>query len=294
MGFPEAPLKTFLLTSAALVCFAFNSILCRLALGAGQIDAAGFTLIRIASAAAVLSLIILLTNGGSKGTITERLRRGNLFSAFFLFAYAICFSFAYLGLTTATGALILFGCVQATMLIYGLVNGERPGMLEWIGLAVALGGLVYLVFPGLESPPLISSLLMAAAGIAWGFYTLRGKGSSDPVAQTAGNFILAVPFVVLASIPFTGGLFVTPYGVLWAVLSGAVASGIGYSIWYAALRGHTSSSAAIVQLSVPVIAAVGGLLLLSEVLTLRLVIASVLILGGIWLAFRGKNRKKTR
>lgn len=240
----------------------------------------------------MLSLIILLTAGGSKGTRADRFRRGNFFSAFFLFAYAICFSFAYLGLTTATGALILFGCVQATMLIYGLLSGERPGVLEWIGLAVALAGLVYLVFPGLESPPLVSSLLMAAAGIAWGFYTLRGKGSADPVAQTAGNFLLAVPFVLLASIPFATGFFFTGYGVLWAVLSGAVASGIGYSIWYAALRGHTSSSAAIVQLSVPVIAAAGGLILLSEALTPRLVIASALILGGIWLALIRKKKKQ--
>lgn len=248
-------------------------------------------MIRLVSAAAVLSLIILFTAGSSRGTRRERFGRGNLISAFFLFAYAICFSFAYLGLTTATGALILFGCVQATMLIYGLIAGERPGVLEWSGLAVALGGLVYLVFPGLESPPLFSSLLMAAAGVAWGFYTLRGKGSSDPVAQTAGNFILAVPFVLVASFPFVGGIFVTPYGALWAVLSGAVASGIGYSIWYAALRGHTSSSAAVVQLSVPVIAAAGGLILLNESLTARLVIASVLILGGIWLALRGKKKK---
>ncbi|HUF03790.1 MAG TPA: DMT family transporter [Aridibacter sp.] len=248
-------------------------------------------MIRIASAAAVLSAIILLTRSRDRGGLRGRFTRGNVLSAFFLFGYAICFSFAYLGLTTATGALILFGCVQATMLIYGLAKGERPGALEWIGLAVALGGLVYLVFPGLESPSLISTLLMAAAGIAWGFYTLRGKGSSDPVAQTAGNFILAVPFVLLASVPFVGGFFFTSYGVLWAVLSGAVASGIGYSVWYAALRGHTSSSAAVVQLSVPVIAAAGGLVLLNESLSVRLAIASVLILGGIWLAVKGKSKK---
>ncbi len=285
-------MRTILLTTAALICFAFNSILCRLALGAGSIDAAAFTSIRILSAASVLTLILLIAGSREGAGFAQRVKRGNLLSSFLLFAYAITFSFAYLGLTTATGALILFGCVQATMLIVGLIRGERPGILEWAGLAVALGGLVYLVFPGLESPPLFSSLLMAAAGIAWGFYTLRGKGSSDPVAQTAGNFLFAVPMVIVASLPFAVSISISFRGAVLAGLSGAVASGIGYSIWYAALRGHTSSSAAIVQLSVPVIAAAGGLAFLGESLTVRLMIASVLILGGIWLAVKGSARVK--
>ncbi len=176
------------------------------------------------------------------------------------------------------------------MLIYGLVSGERPGALEWWGLVIALGGLVYLVFPGLESPPLLGSFLMAVAGIAWGFYTLRGKGSSDPIGQTAGNFLIAVPFGIAAAIPFLSSVSISYEGAFWAILSGAIASGIGYSIWYAALRGHTSSSAAIVQLSVPVIAAIGGLVLVAEAITLRLIIASALVLGGIGLALCGKRK----
>ena len=283
-------MKITLLTIAALTGFAFNSILCRLALGSGSIDAPNFTLIRILSAAIVLSLLLVTTTKRSK--LSERRGKGNFLSATFLFAYAITFSFAYLGLTTATGALILFACVQATMLIFGLVKGERPGPLEWVGLVVALGGLVYLVFPGLQSPPLASSLLMGAAGVAWGAYTLRGRGTKDPLAETTGNFVFAVPMVILATLPFVTTSFVTPKGALLAALSGAVASGIGYSIWYAALRGHTSSSAAIVQLSVPVIAAAGGLFLLGETLSVRLVVASVLILGGIWLAVVGRKKIK--
>lgn len=288
MASHEAPLKIFLLTVAALVCFAFNSILCRMALGGGHIDAASFTLIRVVSAALTLSLILAFTSGKSR--LFERQKKGSIISAFFLFAYAAAFSFAYLGLTTGTGALILFGCVQATMLVYGLVKGERPGALEWTGLFAALGGLVYLVFPGLESPPLASSLLMGAAGVAWGFYTLRGKATEDPVAVTSGNFVFAVPMAIIATLPFLATEFITVRGVLLATASGAVASGIGYSIWYAALRGHSSSSAAIVQLSVPVIAAFGGVLLIGEAVTLRLAIASALILGGIWLAIRGRIR----
>jgi len=221
-------------------------------------------------------------------------KKGSRLSALFLFAYAITFSFAYLDLTTATGALILFGCVQATMLISGLVAGERPGPLEWTGLAVSLGGLVYLVFPGLESPPLSGSLLMAAAGVAWGLYTLRGKGSEDPVAETAGNFRYAFDLALIAAVPFAASLSISFTGALLAATSGAVASGIGYSIWYAALRGHTSASAAIVQLSVPAIAAFGGLVLVGETLTARLLIASFFILGGIWLALKGRSGFRIR
>ena len=219
----------------------------------------------------------------------EDLKRGNWFSAFFLFGYAICFSFAYVDLTTATGALILFGIVQATMIVSALIAGERPKLLEWLGLVLALGGLVYLVFPGLESPPLISSILMSFAGIAWGGYTLRGKGSENPLADTAGNFVRSIPFVILASLPFIYRVNLSTKGVLFAVLSGAIASGIGYSVWYAALKYHTATRAAIFQLSVPVIAAVGGLIFLSEVISMRLVIASSLILGGIGLVIGAKT-----
>ena len=276
-------LKIFLYTSLALVAFAFNSILCRLALRNGAIDPAGFTSVRLISGAVVLITLSYFFSKGSSG------KRGNWLSAFFLFAYAICFSFAYISLTAGTGALILFGCVQLTMIAAALFKGERPGALEWIGLAAALGGLVYLVFPGLSSPPPVSSALMAGAGIAWGFYTLRGKGSGDPLADTTGNFIRSVPMVILISIPIISQMHLSGRGVLLAILSGAVASGVGYTIWYAALKHITATRAAIVQLSVPVIAAIGGVLFLAETATTRLWIAGALILGGIALTILGRK-----
>ncbi len=279
-------MKVFLLTTFALTAFAFNSILCRLALGSQLIDASSFTAIRLLSGAITLLIIFTLFSKNK----TENIKRGNLLSAFFLFAYAICFSFAYIGLTTATGALILFGIVQATMIISALISGERPKMLEWFGLILALGGLIYLVFPGLESPPFINSVLMVCAGIAWGFYTLRGKQSENPLADTTGNFVRTIPFITLATLPFIYRLNVSLKGVLFAILSGAIASGIGYTVWYAALKYHTATRAAILQLSVPVLAAIGGLVFLSEVISLRLIIASSLILGGIGLIIFGRNK----
>lgn len=277
-------MKIFFYTLFALTCFAFNSILCRLALGGENIDAAGFTLIRLVSGAATL---FLLTHFFSKKDSENK--NGNWPSAFFLFAYAICFSFAYINLTTGTGALILFSSVQFMMIAFGLIKGERPGVIEWIGLALALGGLIYLVFPGLAAPHPLYSALMCAAGIAWGFYTLRGRGSTDPLTDTAGNFLRSVPMIVIACIPFLYQTKLSTKGIVFAVLSGAVASGIGYSVWYAALKHHTATRAAILQLSVPVIAAVGGVGLLSETLSWRLVLASVLILAGIGIAVIGRR-----
>lgn len=271
-------------TAFALTAFAFNSILCRLALRSGEIDAASFTAIRLVAGA--VTLVILVLAFGNTKNVTKI---GNWRSAFFLFAYAICFSFAYLGLTTATGALVLFGCVQMTMIGGSIVRGERPSRLEWIGLIVAFAGLVYLVFPGLTSPPLISAVLMAAAGGAWGIYTLRGKGSTEPLADTTGNFIRSVPMVAVASLPFVSQMHVSPRGVILAVLSGSVASGIGYTVWYTALRYHTATRAAILQLAVPLIAATGGIFFLSETADLRLVVAAALILGGIGLTIAGRK-----
>jgi drug/metabolite transporter (DMT)-like permease len=282
-------MKVFFYTAFALVAFAFNSILCRLALGTGSIDAASFTTIRLVSGAVTLLVIFAVF---SKDKIND-LKPRNFLSAFFLFAYAVSFSFAYTGLTTATGALILFGMVQVTMIVAAVLSGERPKTLEWLGLFLALSGLVYLVFPGLEAPPLISSVLMAAAGVAWGFYTLRGKGSEKPLRDTAGNFLLSVPLVIAASLPFIYRLNLSTKGIVFAVLSGAVASGVGYTVWYAALKYHTATRAAILQLSVPVIAALGGLVFLAEVISLRLVLASALVLGGIGLVIRGRDFGKT-
>lgn len=277
-------MKAIFYTTFALVAFAFNSILCRLALRGEEADAAGFTVVRLASGAVALIVISYFFSKG-KGSI----KHGSWPSALFLFAYAICFSFAYLGLSAGTGALILFGSVQLTMIAAAIFKGERPPNLEWLGLAVAVGGLVYLVFPGLASPPLNSSLLMAAAGAAWGFYTLRGKGGGDPLANTTGNFVLSLPMAAVAAIVFLPNLHLSSRGIILAALSGALASGIGYTVWYAALKFHTSTRAAVLQLAVPVIAAAAGVAFLAETATMRLWIAGALILGGIGLTILGKR-----
>lgn len=290
--------KTVSYTVFALVAFAFNSILCRLALRGEEADAAGFTAVRLmAGAVALVTLAVVCRSPRvSKGDTRDisplltggLLQLGSWPSALFLFAYAVCFSFAYLGLTAGTGALILFGAVQLTMIAVSLVRGERPPTLEWIGLAMAVGGLVYLVFPGLASPPLASSMLMAAAGVAWGLYTLRGKGSSDPLGETTGNFVRTLPFAAVTLLLFLPNLHVSWNGILLAVISGAAASGVGYTVWYAALKHHTATRAAVLQLAVPVLAAVLGILILGEIATMRLGIAAALILGGIGLTLTKK------
>ncbi len=277
--------KIIFYTAFALVAFAFNSILCRFALRTDEIDAASFTVIRLVSGAVTLIAISYFFSKKDK-----TLKRGNWLSAFFLFAYAICFSFAYIGLTTGTGALILFGFVQFSMIAISLVKGDRPAPLEWTGLLIAVCGLVYLVLPGLTSPPLSSSALMALAGISWGFYTLRGKGSSDPLGDTAGNFVRSVPMIVLASLPFLSAVHLSNRGILLAVLSGAVTSGIGYTVWYSVLKHHTSTRAAVLQLAVPVLAAWVGVAFLAEEATTRLLFAAALILGGIALTIVGRKR----
>jgi drug/metabolite transporter (DMT)-like permease len=221
-------------------------------------------------------------------------KHGTWLSAGFLFFYASAFSFAYLSLSTGTGALILFGSVQLTMILAALLGGERPHSLEWTGLILALGGLVYLVFPGLQAPSPLGSALMAAAGISWGFYSLRGRGSSDPLGDTASNFMRAVPFVIMISLPNLRNVHLSANGLLLATISGALTSGLGYVIWYAALRGLTMARAATVQLSVPVLAAWSGVLFLSEEISLRLLLAGLLILGGIGLAVTGRRKKMDR
>jgi len=294
-------MKVFFYTGFALTAFAFNSILCRLALGTQAIDAASFTAVRLISGAFALVLISFFYAGketkkeAEKGAEKEaEKKRGNWISAFFLFAYAICFSFAYTNLTTGTGALILFGSVQMTMIITAVVSGERPKITEWLGLIFALGGLIYLVFPGLSSPPFFSSMLMTLAGISWGFYTLRGRGSKTPLADTTGNFLRSVPMIVLITLPFLPQIHLSQKGILLAVLSGAIASGIGYSVWYHALKFHTATRAAIVQLSVPALAAFGGVIFLAEIVSTRLVLATILILGGITIAIAGRKYGKNK
>ena len=274
------------LALAALLCFAANSILARLALRSGQIDAASFTAIRLAAGALALWLLLrarasTLSPGG----------RGRWLAALLLFLYAAPFSFAYLELSAGTGALLLFGAVQLTMIGAGLLGGERPHWSEWLGLAVALAGLVYLNLPGLSAPDPLGAALMAGAGVAWGIYSLRGRGVARPLAATADNFVRAVPLaaLLLVAIPIAGG-HVSVEGAVLAASSGALASGVGYSLWYAALPALGAVRAAVVQLSVPLLATAGGAAILGEALTLPLAIATVAILGGIGLSVLAKNR----
>jgi drug/metabolite transporter (DMT)-like permease len=281
--------RTATLTLVAMLAFAANSVLCRLALQETAIDAASFTIIRLLAGA--LMLAGLLAARGGKAT---RMRAGNWRSAVALFAYAAGFSFAYVSLTTGTGALLLFAAVQATMIGAGLARGERLAPRQSAGLALALGGLVYLLLPGLAAPPLAGALLMIAAGMAWGFYSLLGRGTPDALAATAGNFLRTVPMAIALGVVALDTPHVDTSGALYAVLSGALASGAGYAVWYAALRGLKATSAATVQLSVPLIAALGGALLLGEALTLRLALSSLAILGGVAVVLAGRRTPALR
>ncbi|HEV2333799.1 MAG TPA: DMT family transporter [Gammaproteobacteria bacterium] len=276
--------RVFLLTAAAMMAFAANSLLCRLALRSGAIDPASFTSLRLLSGA--VTLWLLLRARGSRWR-----RAGDGYSAGALFVYAIAFSFAYVSLPVGVGALLLFGAVQASMLIVGLAVGERLGAAQTLGLAAAVAGLVYLVWPGLAAPAPLGTGLMLLAGVAWGVYSLRGRGVSDPAAATAGNFILATPLALVADLLFLRGAHMAVPGLLCAVASGALTSGLGYVVWYAALKDLGAVRAAIVQLSVPVIAAFGGVMFLAESVTSRLLIASCAILGGVALAILGRRRR---
>jgi drug/metabolite transporter (DMT)-like permease len=278
------PVRVVLLTALAMIAFATNSLLCRIALRETGIDAASFTGIRIASGALMLWLIVTLRGCGMRG-------QGSWVSGFALFAYAAGFSYAYLSLPAAVGALLLFGAVQATMIGYGLARGERFNRRQAVGLALAAAGFVGLLLPGLSAPPLLGSLLMMGAGIAWGVYSLRGRGIANPTAATADNFARALPFAVALGLAMTGSLHVDAVGAGYALASGALASGLGYAIWYTALPGLRATSAATVQLSVPVIAALGAVAFLGEAITPRLVLASVAVLGGIALVITGKAAK---
>lgn len=271
-----------ILTTLTMMAFAANSLLCRSALRDTGIDAASFTTIRLLSGALMLWWVVRWRHG-SAGI------GGNWRSALALFVYAAAFSFAYLGLPAATGALLLFGAVQTTMIGYGLWSGERLRPVQWIGLLAAFSGLVGLLLPGLSAPPLQASALMLSAGVSWGVYSLRGRGAGEPTRATAGNFVRAVPITLVLSALMLNRATLDGAGVALAVASGALASGIGYAIWYSALPALRATSAATVQLSVPVIAALGGVMFLGEALTLRLVLASVAILGGIALVIFGRQ-----
>jgi drug/metabolite transporter (DMT)-like permease len=272
-------LGTMLLTAVAMVALAANPLLCRAALGAGYIDAASFATVRVASGALMLFLIVLPRwRRHGRSPVDGR-------AVLMLFAYVAFFSFAYLSLSVGTGALLLFGAVQLTMFATALHSGERFAGWSWFGLTVAVAGMVYLVAPGVTAPDPLGATLMVIAGIAWGVYSLLGRQAASPLEATANNFIFAVPLVVAVSLVFAHDMHLTARGVILAAVSGALPSGLGYVIWYAALRGLKATSAATVQLSVPAIAAIGGVLLIAEPVTLRLVLASIATLGGIAIVF---------
>ena len=274
--------RIVVLTLLAMAAFAGNSLLCRMALKQTQIDPASFTAIRLVSGAATLWLVVGLRRGLPQG-------RGNWPSALALFVYAAGFSFAYLSLTAATGALLLFGAVQATMIGHGIWSGERLHRLQLAGLALALAGLVGLLLPGLAAPPMGAAALMLSAGVAWGVYSLRGKGRGDPTRVTAGNFLRAVPIALLLPVLLPDRVALDGAGVWYAVASGTLASGLGYAIWYTALPALRATSAASVQLSVPVLAALGGVLFLGETVSPRLILCSACVLGGIALVILARQ-----
>ena len=281
-------LKTVALTALAMIAFAANSLLCRLALAERAIDAASFGSVRLLAGAATLALLLRLRRGPAAPA------RADWLAATMLFAYVAMFSFAYLTLAAGTGALILFGAVQLTMFGVGLSSGERFRVSAWCGLALAVAGLVYLLSPGLAAPPLAGATLMALAGVAWGVYSLRGRGVADPVAATDANFVRATPLALLLSLVLASNAHAGATGIVLAVASGALTSGIGYVIWYAALNGLSAMRAATVQLSVPPIAAFGGVLFLSEVISTRLALASMAILGGVAMVLVSKSRHPAR
>lgn len=268
-------------TLLALLAFAGNSLLCRLALHHTAIDAATFTTVRLIAGALTLWVIVRLRHTTEHGS-------SNWLSALALFAYAAPFSFAYVELPTGTGALLAFGAVQTTMIGYGLWKGERLHALQFAGLALALGGLAGLLLPGISTPPLRGASLMLTAGTAWGVYSILGRASGDPTDTTAGNFLRSVPMTIALSLIMAGQFSTDTRGIWIAIISGAITSGLGYISWYAALKGLRATQAATVQLSVPVIAAGGGILFLGERPTLRLLFATIAILGGIALVVLNK------
>ena len=280
-------LRLAVLSAIAMVAFAANSLLCRIALTHTAIDAASFTTIRLLSGAITLYAIARALRG-------KRSVGGNWLSALALLGYAAGFSFAYRELSAATGALLLFGAVQCSMIGYGLFAGERLSLKQACSVAIAASGLLWLLLPGASAPEPQAAVLMLAAGACWGIYSLRGKRVVDATWETAGNFVRATPFALALSLAFCGKASLDASGALLAIASGALASGLGYALWYATLPAHSATSAATVQLSVPALAAAAGALLLGEPLSSRTVFASLAILGGIAFYLASPKRSKDR
>ena len=287
----KSSLQVIGLTTLAMLAFAANSLLCRLALQQEAIDPASFSSIRLVCGALTLAVMLRIRAQPTQSPLPVR---ADWSAAAMLLTYMVFFSFAYISLSAGTGALILFGAVQLTMFGMGLRSRERFTALAWLGLALAVAGLVYLVLPGVAAPPLSGAMLMAVAGVAWGVYSLRGRAVADPLATTAGNFARASPFALAISLLFIDKAHLNASGLALAAASGALTSGMGYVIWYAVLPQLSALRAATVQLSVPLLAAIGGVVFLSEALTPRLTLASTAILGGIALVLvRRSHRPRT-
>ncbi|MDQ6997667.1 MAG: DMT family transporter [Mariprofundus sp.] len=279
---PSLAVRTLFFTTIALIAFAANSVLCRLALGDGLIDASGFTIIRLLSGAIVL--LIILQFNSAKNSVSSK---GSWSASALLFIYAAAFSFAYVSLDTATGALVLFGAVQLTMILLSIMAGNRLHLSEWIGASIAFIGFVFLILPDITTPSLTGFILMLIAGIAWGIYSLKGRASLNPLMDTAYNFFRSMPLIIILAVVTLQEIQLSKEGILLAVLSGGIASGIGYTIWYLALAGLSATQAAVVQLLVPIIAAIGGVIFVLEPITSRLLISGIMILGGIFIVVIG-------
>lgn len=284
-------MRIFILVSLAMIAFAGNSVFARLGLGSSSsVDPASYTLIRLISGAVVLTIFVSWRNK----SVSRITKDGNWISALALFGYASAFSYAYVVLETGMGALILFTCVQAGMIAWGIFKGDRPIVLEWIGLLIAFGAFVWLVSPGLQAPDPIAAFLMFISGISWAVYSTRGKTTKDALGATTGNFILSIPFALILLVVLLGQVNLDAYGVYMAIGSGILTSALGYAIWYMALPLISQTQAAIVQLTVPVIAGFGGVLFSSEALTLRFSISATLILGGVAIAILAKSKRSTK
>ncbi|MFT5757899.1 MAG: drug/metabolite transporter (DMT)-like permease [Alteromonadaceae bacterium] len=282
-----ASLKISSFTLLALCAFAGNSILCRLVLGEHLLDAAGFTVIRLLSGIVTLLLIIKVFNG--RQATEEAAAKGSWLASFWLFLYALTFSFGYLSLDTGTGALVLFGAVQITMIMLSVFSGKKLHYSEWLGIGIAFSGVIYLMLPSLTLPSLSGFMLMIVAGISWAFYTIKGKTTKSPVNDTAYNFLRTLPFIFILILFTYQDFNLTWQGVLLAIISGAVTSGIGYAIWYITLKELTVTQAAVLQLLVPILAAIGGVIFINEILSLRLIMSSLMVLGGIFIVVLGKR-----
>ena len=285
--------RTLSLVTVAMVAFAANSLLCRMALANTDIDPVSFTAMRLTSGAlalAVLSLFSLRKVPGDSSLWVNLKSNATFLGGVSLFLYALCFSYAYISMATGTGALLLFGAVQLTMISFGLARGERFKRFQWLGFLLAFAGLVILLLPNASAPPLLAGIIMVTAGIAWGVYSLLGKRSKSALFATSGNFIyasiLCIPLVGFLLLLNSRVLVFDNTGALLALVSGIVASGCGYAIWYSVLPVIKSTTAATVQLSVPVIATLMGWAILGEQLSIQIVIASVMTLGGIYLVIK--------